>query len=899
MAAPSMAALVQLQQHFDSTGNELGVVMALRELGTRQRDNSMYAEALQSHDRSFTLAQELGDTSEIIKALNNIGTDYRRLSKYEQATQYHACALRMSEAVEWDCYDAQKNRNMSYSGLGSVYLEIGNYQRSDSLFRMALQGEHKIGNDRGQAMCYANLGKIYEWRGMVDSAAAYYHQSMHFNQLARDTVGLALCHVSLGSLLENHGMPDSAALYYEHAHQLMQSSGDQWHALAPLLALARLYVNSEQYGRATPLLEQAQTVAQRIKSVKHLAEINDIYYHMHKQQGQWHEALASLEQAERFTGSLVSMDKINQLQNISLSIERSQQARLTQEAQQRYENERTAHQVSIVLFGSIALLLAAGLGLLVYVMRMRARHARMVERMAQLREDFFTNITHEFRTPLTVILGLGQNFADDETLPATKRTDAKAIVRQGNYLLQLINQLLDIAKVKSAIGEPDWRHGDAAAHTAMVVENYQPYADSIGINLQYQGVRNLEIDFVPSYLTKVVGNLLSNALKYTANGGSIIVEMRDVPGNVLIKVADTGEGISPESVPHIFDLFYQSETDRKHVGTGVGLALVKQIVTLVGGSINVQSKLGQGTTFMVRLPKRHGTSHYQAPTGEESLAQQLPESGAVPDDTEAPDQAVRLLIIEDNADVARYIGSQLQADYSISYATDGQQGIAKAREIVPDLIITDLMMPGTYGFEVCRQVRADEVISHVPIIILTAKESDADRVRGIEAGADSYLVKPFNADVLQARVKQLLRQRQELRKKFSQNLVAGKEEMPEISDADQRFLTKTIDAVYALMSERNLSINTLAEKMCLSTRQLQRKIFALTGQLPAAYVQSIKMGRAKTLLDTKPDMSLEDVADRSGFDHYSGFYHAFKKTFGVTPTQYRRSKSIGDASATE
>lgn len=203
-------------------------------------------------------------------------------------------------------------------------------------------------------------------------------------------------------------------------------------------------------------------------------------------------------------------------------------------------------------------------------------------------------------------------------------------------------------------------------------------------------------------------------------------------------------------------------------------------------------------------------------------------------------------------------------------------------------MITDLMMPEMDGLEVCRSVRADELISHVPIIVITAKVTDADRVKGLEAGADAYLGKPFNGDELRVRIRKLLEQRRFLREKFSKALAEGKEAEVQHTDADNRFLSKTVDAVYLLMDKQQLDVNALADKLCLSPRQFHRKITGLTGETPMAFVMQIRMKRAKQLLDSKPEWSIDEVAERCGFDHYSGFYHAFKKMFGISPSQYRR-----------
>lgn len=264
----------------------------------------------------------------------------------------------------------------------------------------------------------------------------------------------------------------------------------------------------------------------------------------------------------------------------------------------------------------------------------------------------------------------------------------------------------------------------------------------------------------------------------------------------------------------------------------------------------------------------------------------LPENEATPADSENDDNQCRLLVIEDNRDIAAYIGSLFADRYAVSYASNGKEGMEKALDLVPDLIITDLMMPGMDGLEVCRQVRGNEIINHIPIIVVTAKITEEERIKGLEAGADAYISKPFNADELRTRVEKLLDRHLRLRDKFSNSADTDKEQ--KLTDAEQRFLAKAVDFIYQLLDKRHLDVNTLAEKLCMSPRQLHRKLVAITGDSPATYMLKIKMQKARNLLETKPGLTIEDIADRCGFEHTPNFYSAFKKTYGVTPMDYRR-----------
>ena len=439
------------------------------------------------------------------------------------------------------------------------------------------------------------------------------------------------------------------------------------------------------------------------------------------------------------------------------------------------------------------------------------------------------------------------------------------------------------------MGNPDWCNGNITVHLTMIIEAYRDYARSRNIDLYFLAKEVVEMDFVPDYVSKVMNNLLSNAFKFTPEYGKISVSVWRESNCLFLDVADTGEGMDKETLSHIFEPFYQAETEGRNIGTGVGLALVKQIIDAVEGSITVESTVGKGTTFHIHVPIHNDSKRDMGITTIDSTPL-LPENETTPADSEGEDSQCHLLVIEDNRDIAAYIGSLFADRYAVSYAANGKEGMEKALDLVPDLIITDLMMPGMDGLEVCRQVRGNEIINHIPIIVVTAKITEEERIRGLEAGADAYIAKPFNADELRTRVEKLLDRHRLLRDKFSNSTDTDKEQ--KLTDAERRFLAKAVDFIYQLLDKRHLEVNTLAEKLCMSPRQLHRKLVAITGDSPASYMLKIKMQKARNLLETKPGLTIEDIADRCGFEHTPNFYSAFRKMYGVTPMDYRRGIGI-------
>ena len=889
-------SLATLQKQWEREGNTLESIVALRVMGDALRNESAFDEALTVHSEGLRQAEAIQDTLEWVQALNNVGTDYRRMGILDIAQEYHYQAWSLCKVTTDTSFVAIKNQAKSLNGLGNIYLTLGNYERADSALRKALVVEQRLGSMVGVAINYANLGSIFEHRGEIDSAWVYYRYSMEANQKAGSTLGIALCHSYFGSLYEQAQQYDEAAREYEAGYQLMRDSKDEWHKLNLLVALASIHSATRDDAQMLYYLEQARSNAEKIQDKEHLADIYTLYYKYYKRHGDWQAALTYYERATEMKQSSLDMDKINRMQNTSLTIERNIQNRKMNKAKIALEHERAERRIENVTFAVIALLLLGFFGFFLYIQRIQRRNHKELKKMSSMRETFFTNITHEFRTPLTLILGLSQDLQQDESEQTRER--AKSIERQGQGLLTLINQLLDISKIKSSVGDPRTCRGNVTAHIAMIVDSYRDYASSRDIELTYQPQDQVEMSFVPDYVNKVFNNLLSNAFKFTPPQGKISITLWRADDSVCINLSDTGHGMDRETVEHAFDPFYQAESDSKYIGTGIGLALVKQIVQASKGQITIESKLGEGTTFHIIVPIINDQAAPQQTLSAATNTPLLPHQETDLQDSECEqDESCRLLVIEDNHDIAHYIGSQFEDHYSVSYATDGEEGFRKAVELVPDLIITDLMMPGVNGLELCRQIRSNEIVNHIPIIVVTAKVSEEERIKGIEAGADAYLTKPFNTTELRMLVERLLDSRKMLRQKFAQIVIKGQEpdeaETNKLEEADITFLTKVAALVDQQISQnKNTNVEEVASSLCMSSRQLHRKLKALTGYAPSAYILRLKIRKACELMDADAEMSLTDVAYQSGFDTYSNFSRSFKNICEISPSKYRDQKSL-------
>ncbi len=891
-----MDSLARLQMRLEREGDMLGSIVALRVLGDAQRNESAFDDALTTHSEGLNQAETIQDTLEWVRALNNVGTDYRRMGILDIAQEYHYQAWRLCKVTTDTSFVAIKNQARSLNGLGNIYLTLCNYERADSALRKSLLIEEQLGSMVGLAINYANIGSIFERQGQIDSAWVYYRYSMEANQKAGSTLGIALSHSNFGSLYEREHRYDEAAREYEAGYQLMQDSKDEWHKLNLLVALAGVHNTTRDDAQMLQYLDQARSTADRIQDKEHLADIYTLYYKYYKRHGDWHAALEAYERAIEMRQSSLDMDKFNRMQNTSLNIERYFQNKKMNEAKINLERERAQRHVDNIFFAVIALLLLGSLGFFLYIQRIQRRNHKELKKMSSMRETFFTNITHEFRTPLTLILGLSQDLQQEESEQIRER--AESIERQGQGLLTLINQLLDISKIKSFVGDPRTCRGNVTAHIAMIVDSYRDYAYSRDIALTYLPQDQVEMSFVPDYVNKVFNNLLSNAFKFTPPHGKITITLWRVDDFLYIDFADTGHGMDRETIEHAFDPFYQAESDSKHIGTGIGLALVQQIVHTAKGQISIESKIGEGTTFHIIVPIINDLTAPHQSLSATTNVPIYPHIEADLQDSECEqDEPCRLLVIEDNHDIASYIGSQFEDHYSVSYATNGEEGFRRAVELVPNIIITDLMMPELNGIDLCRQIRSNEIVSHIPIIVLTAKVSEEERLKGIEAGADAYLTKPFNTQELRIQVERLLDSRKTLRQRFAQIVLKKQEkdesETNDLEEDDITFLTKMSAIVdQQIIQNKNTNVEEIAASLYMSSRQLYRKLKALTGYAPSAYILRLKIRKACELMDADSEMSLTDIAYQSGFDTYSNFSRSFKSICEVSPSKYRDQKKI-------
>lgn len=895
----SIDSLVVILERFDEEGSRQGQVATYRELGRSYRNATRYQEAIEAHKKGLEIAEEICDTLQIVQALNNIGTVYRRMGLLEEAASWHYRGLSLCEQWSDTTSLGLKNRVVSLNGLGNLHLSMGNDAIAMSSFREALKGETKLGSTNGMAINYANIGALFEGRGQIDSARYYYGRSLECNEQAGSELGISLCHVHFGRLAENDGDLDTAFYEYKSAYDVLSAGPDRWHWLESGISLARISLKKMDFGATRRYLAEALDAAEGLESVDHLADIYHLYYLMDKKAGRYRESLVWLEKYSEYMNRIYTERNEEVLFQIRSNYEREKnmaQMQQMQEAHSLKEFRERMMRLSLIIFLALAVLTIV---FLIYSLRLRSRNNQILKELDKTKNNYFTNVAHEFRTPLTIIQSAARSIydnAEDDSL----KDDASDITRHSKDLLNLVNQVLDIAKMTSGLApDPVWRSGNIIAFISGICERNRRYAQSKGITLDFNCASSpvVEMDFVPDLMVRIVQNLLSNAFKFSEKGTAVTVSLyRSIEksgGCIHISVRDQGVGMTPEQSSSVFEPFYQVEGGFRDMGTGIGLSLVKLAAETMGGNVTVGSTIGKGTEFIVDIPVRHDLAispidECMVPEGNNILD---PVSSSVTDDPATDSDVPCILIVEDMPEVARWEMRQLGPDYAFYFAPDGAEGLRKAEDIVPDLIITDVMMPVMDGLEMCRRIRNSELLCHIPVIMVTARATHEDRLKGLEAGADAYMEKPYDESELDLRVRKLLQQRSMLKKMFSERFdshVCDNSDEPAFSVADRLFLDRFDATLENAFASGKVDCEDLASEMCVGRAQLNRKIKAITGYKTTEYILMARLSKAKHLLRTT-DLPVGEISMKCGIEDVGYFSTLFRKHVGMPPSTYRNS----------
>jgi signal transduction histidine kinase/ligand-binding sensor domain-containing protein/DNA-binding NarL/FixJ family response regulator len=563
------------------------------------------------------------------------------------------------------------------------------------------------------------------------------------------------------------------------------------------------------------------------------------------------------------------------------------------------------------------------LGLIYITWKMQLKRIRMTHKFEMsrfeaeklhevdvLKSRFFANISHEFRTPLTLILGPVKQVIE-KTREDITRNNLKVVHRNAKRLLELVNELLDISKLESGSMNLQTYPRDIIPLLKALVQSFSSYAERKKITITFDSAEDKIMAYIDKdKIEKIFTNILSNAFKFTPDGGKVeVIVRKETAGSgyeynsFAVSVKDSGIGIPEDKISKIYDRFYQVKSShiKQQEGTGIGLSLTKELVELHKGKIQVKSEEGKGTIFTVILPL--GKEYLQPEeicTAEEVNEERRDKVYVMNDDnmrtmsindlnSQEKELLPLLLLVEDNYDVRDYIRVSVEKGYRFLEAVDGNDGWEKAVGFTPDLVVSDVMMPGMDGFQLCRKLKSDERTSHIPVILLTARASTQDKIEGLETGADDYIMKPFEQDELRARIRNLLEQRKRIQDYFKKHGLFKINEK-NITPIDQKFLQKLSDIIIIHIPDRSFNVDLLAGELALSRSVLHRKIISLTGETPGDLMRRIRLQKAVYLIKHQNFDNISEIALEVGFSNPAYFAKTFKKQYGLTPSEFQEEQ---------
>lgn len=857
-----------LENHFvalkiwEEIGDKWGIASSYNHIGIVCLYKGDYPEALKNYFAGLKIQEEIGNKKGIGHSYNNIGLVYNHQGKYPEALENFFASLKI-----WEEIGDKPGIAMSYNSIGNVYLKQGKYPEALENHFASLKIKEELGNKREIGGSYLNIGVIYKEQGNYPEALKNYLTGLKIVEEIGNKSEIALAYNNIGLIEQELNRPTSAKNYFEKS-----------------LALA--------------------------KEIGQKSLIRDIYYNStlpDSTLGNYKDAYENYKQYITYRDSLINEENEKKSLQASIGYEyEKKEAVIQAELKTKNLELQTKHFQRNIAVAGLGLMMVLTV-LIIHFFKLRnkslkiekqnlelqRREMETIKQTEQFKSRFLTNISHEFRTPLTLINGhlevLKENGRKEDLLHFDE------MEQNGKRLLTLINQLLDLSKMESGQYKLKYRKGNILNETGMLVQSFHSYAEQHGISLTLNQTENAQTllsdnQFIYSSeaLAAIMTNLLSNAIKHTPEGGNIdtTIDYRD--NKLFVTVSDTGKGIAPEHLSKVFDRFYQVDEpgQRTYAGSGIGLALVKELSILHGGDVSVESPFEGGSAFTFSLASSEAESIETISSTEKTETISVTEDYSISKEDDSKEELPLLLIVEDQPELRQFIVQNLGKEYRYAEASNGKDGLRLAEELLPDLIISDVMMPDTNGFELSETLKNNIVTSHIPIMLLTAKADQKDKLAGLETGADDYLTKPFSLAELKLRVRNILKFKELLRKKFEGNTIPSADETPELNSTDRKFVDDLTQSVEKNLSNAQFGVNILAEAVFLSVSQLTRKLKTITGKTPADFIRNIRL--EKTLEMLKEGANITDVSWTVGFEDPVYFSKVFKKHFGFPPSSVKK-----------
>jgi signal transduction histidine kinase/DNA-binding response OmpR family regulator len=833
-------------------------------------------------ERGLALEKQYPDEN-IRAALYNMSGNVRRMqNKFEDALSLYIDAVKL--------FEKQKNLaglTQAQSNVGNIHNLLGN---TDKALGYALQSlETAKASKVKSSIAYSNrlLGRIYRSTNKPEEALRAYEDAIVMYREIKAIRDVGETRMSIGNIYFDLKKYQEAMTHYEEGLRWAKSIPDTLLATYIYVAAGMTQLTVKNYKHARLYIDSSIVMSSR----KGFASLEMDSYH----------TMADIYEGEGdYKNSMVFYKKYRAIRDSLTGIENRKAAA---EVEARYQNEKKDDAIKILnaenelrasqqkyLIAFVILLLVVALVLYNrYTVKQKAN--RKLQDLDQIKSRFFTNVSHEFRTPLSLILG-----PLEEKLGRTQDENEKETLllmqRNASRLQNLINQLLDLSRIEAGSMELHLEEGDIAGVLRLISGTFSSLAERKGISF----IQEISDDvssgcFDRDKIEKIINNLLSNAFKFTGEGGQVFFNVAISSSELVIEVRDSGIGIPPEKIDLIFNRFYQADDSitRGSEGSGIGLALTKELTELHRGTLTVSSKQGVGSVFTLTLPISR-SAHSDLP-----IKERKGESAATLNDLQRiadpsfDENDVRpiVLIAEDNADMRQFIAGLLKDNYRIITAVNGKEALKQAQSLVPDLVISDWMMPEMDGRTLCENLKTKGATSHIPVLMLTARADQSSKLEGLETGADDYLIKPFHTQELVVRVQNLIEQRKKLRAIFSREMILKPKEIS-LPSRDAEFLSGVISLLEKQYADPAFGVEEFAQAVNMSRMQLHRKLKALTDESPGDFLRHFRLERSRQFLSVS-GASVSEVCFKVGFNNVPNFSRAFKDEFGTTPTEFIQS----------
>lgn len=845
-----------------------------------------FEKATEFQKMNVELARTMGDSARVANSYIGLGGIFSQRGEYTAAMEYFTLASeRYLESKDLEGY------RIAIGNIGYIQRSLENYDSAIAYFIKCDSVSTILGNPSGKAFATYNLSVAYRHKGMLDSAMLYINRAIEMYNRLGIKKRVSYGHFSRAEIYRKKEEFQKALGDYQKSLKFSTIVDDSVQIGYSSMAVADMYDKLGNYEKSISYLENSAKVAQRMKLDILYMDVHERLAERHARNGDMAIAYENLQKFIVLKDSLYTKEKRELGSEIEAKYQNEQKTQeiallaSEKELQALQLGKRKNERNAIIVFALLILLLAV---LLYNQYRIKQKSNKELQKLNQLKSNFFANISHEFRTPLTLIQGPIEHL---EQNPEEKlcKNDIRMIRRNTNKVLGLVNQLLDLSRIDEGKLELKSTEGDVFKCLRTAAASFNSHAAQR--NMDYRVKIPNEIlwaSFDRDKLEKVIYNLLSNAFKFSEDNEQVSFEAFHDSDELKILVSDSGRGIEEDKLPFIFDRFYQvdSSITKDREGSGIGLSLSKDLVELMDGTITVSSEAGKGTYFTVQIPmEKIMTLQKQLKEIEEKtqkeVAKPKPYKFPETDSREVP----KILVVEDNEDMRQFIGAQLLNKYHVIKAKNGEHGLKLAISEAPDLIVTDLMMPKMDGMELCERLKTSLETSHIPIIMLTARAGEDNKIEGLETGADEYLTKPFSAKELLVRIKNLIDQRLRLQEHY---LISERTIAPEritSTSLDRKFMEKVLDLFEKEHANANFGVPQMQRQLAMSKTQLHRKIKALTSETPGELLRNFRLKRAAQLLSQKAD-TVTQIAYQVGFNNLSYFAKCFKALYGVSPSSY-------------